>query len=190
MSWSNNVSGGVAPPRLAVANAAAKAVRELSFPAAAALEETFEAVSIRRAAINGDTVEVPRGFRYRARVKLPFVELAFWRELAAAFSAWRAGGRLRFWPHADCDEISYEVLPAGDFIFPYVAGKYVGYAGTLELVAAVLLPFVPAAASWNYFTAAGETGYAPAELTHFTDADEEDYASDELSHFSPARAAG
>jgi len=118
------------------------------------------------------------------------MDVAAWRELAAAFSAYRAGARLRFWPHADCGAIWYYVAPAGDFAFPYVAGKLVGYAGALELVGTTLVPYIPTPTSWNYFCAAGEEGYDPAEITFFTAADEENYAPDEESFFSAAGAVG
>jgi len=184
------VSGGVAPPRLAALGPTGREIWSCELPAHAEVGESFEAVSARRVNMNGALVDIPRGFRYAVKVKMAYLTLAEWRELAAAFTLWRAGFGLRFWPHADCEAIRYDVVPAADFSFPYVAGKYLGYAGTLELTGTALLPYIPAAARYSYFCAAGTTGYAPDEITHFTAAAEEHYAPAETSHFSPARGMG
>ncbi len=190
MSWSNYVSGGVGPPQLAVEAAGGKIARSFDFPDSAQLTERFEVVSVRRAAVNGTLVDIPRGYRYRAKVKLPHVEVAWWRQLAVAFSAYRAGARLLFWPHADCPKICYAVVPAADFAFPYLAGKYLGYAGTLGLVGTTLLPNIPMTATWYYLCDAGETGYDPAEITFFTSVDETNYSPAEESFFSAASGLG
>ncbi len=190
MSWTSYVSGGVGPARLAVLDAAGREVRACELPPSAELTESFEAVAVRRAAANGVLVEVPRGFRYRVKVKMGYVEVGWWRELALAFSAWRAGARLRFWPHADCERIYYAAAPAADFLFGYVAGKYLGYAGTLELVGTELLPYIPMTWTWDYFCAAGEEGYEPGEISYFADAAEEEYAPGEASLFSAVGAPG
>lgn len=190
MSWSEKVAGGVGPPRLALLGPGGRVIKQLTFPADAALEETFDAVVARAVAVTGGVVEVPRGFRYRARVRFAFMEVGVWRDVAGVFAAWRAGATLRFWPHADCDAIFYDVVPEGDFAFPYVAGKMVGYAGTLTLIGKELLPYIPAPAAFHYFCDAEEEGYAEAEITHFTSAAEENYATAEESFFSPVEAVG
>lgn len=189
MSWNQDVSGGVKPPVLIAADAG-RIIATFELPTSAALTETFETVSVRKTALDGALVDSPRGFRYRARVHMPYVEVSVWRGLAAAFSAYRAGADLLFRPHGDYPKITYAVAPAADFAFPYVAGKYLGYAGTLELVGTTLLDYIPTSAVWNYFCAADEQGYGPNEISLFTDADENRYAFDEPSLFSPADGLG
>jgi hypothetical protein len=190
MSWTEYVSGGVGPPTIAVYNAGGQRILCVELPATAALAESFETVNIRHTNLAGSFVDIPRGFRYRARVHLPYVDAATWRALATAFASWRAGCRLTFQPHADCANISYEVVPAGDFAFPYLAGKYLGYAGSLELAGAELLAAIPMTWEWNYFCAADEGSYAAGEISYFAAAAEEDYAPAEPAFFCPAAAAG
>jgi hypothetical protein len=190
MSWENLVSGGVAPPRLEVTDDAGRVAAAYELPPGAALTESYDVATVRHTVLDGGVLDEPRGFRYRVRVTLPYMEVAYWRGLVAAFGAYRAGARLRFLPHGDCPRIAYEVVPAAEFTFPYAAGKYVGYAGQLELVGVELLPFIPATWAWDHFCAVGETGYEPDEVAHFSGAGETEYAPDEAALFAAARGLG
>jgi len=190
MTWTECVSGGVGSPVVAVYDASARRTMRLELPPTAALAESFEAVNVRHTNLSGTLLDNPRGFRYHVNVRLPFVDAATWRALAAAFAAWRAGARLTFQPHADCAKIVYEVSPVADFAFPYVAGKYLGYAGTLELVGAELLAAIPMTWEWDYFCASGEGTYNPGEISYFAAVAEEGYAPAEPAYFCPAAAAG
>jgi hypothetical protein len=190
MSWNDNVSGGTGPPVLETRDDAGRVVLTLAFPASAALTESFDVASVRHTALDGTLLDTPRGYRYRARVAMPSLAVATWRGLTAALALWRAGGRLRFYPHDDCERIYYDVVPAADFAFPYVSGKYLGYAGTLELAGTELLPFIPATWDWAYYCAAAEDGYDPDEITYFTAAGEPDYDDAEISYFGSAEARG
>lgn len=187
MSWSDYVSGGVGPAALKVE--AGGGDREIVFPETAELTERFEAITVRRVALNGEVLDLPRGFRYHARLRLGWLDVDGWRRLAAAFAAWRAGARWRFVPHTDCPGIAYDVAPACEFSFGYVAGKYLGYAGQLELMGTALTRFIPAPWQWRYFCSVAEAGYGTGETTYFTAAGE-NYNPGEESHFSPAEIVG
>lgn len=190
MSWVEYVSGGVGRSIIAAYDALERCILQLELPPSAALVESYEAIKLRHINLAGKVLDTPRGFRYHARIQIPHMDAATWRMIAALFAAWRAGSRVAFQPHADCAKIVYTVVPSADFCFPYAGGKYLGYAGILELTGAELLTTIPITWEWDHFCAADEVNYNPAEISYFAAVGAEGYSAAEPAYFCPAVNAG
>jgi len=146
IDWNDYVSGGTGPPKLTLLDWDGNTIEEITLPqdAGGAIKEGFIREGDEVTTISGRVVSWVHGFRYRVILPYKYLLLGDYKKLVRIF-CWSASGRgrLRFFPHSDCQNIAYWVLPKGDFRFEYARGKMHGYEGEVILEGCELLAHIP-----------------------------------------------
>ncbi|MGQ9706850.1 MAG: hypothetical protein ACUVWP_07645 [bacterium] len=178
------VEGGIMPPRLVCHNIDGNILKTVDIPYKGyiPITESFEQVSDRYITIDGRLNVIHKGYRYRCKIKLSYLDKYTLRQIKIIHNHLKDNNYLIIYPHRDRLDIRYRVEIEEPFSFGYLSGRMIGYSGILRLIGVDLLSAIPTDYKIAYFNSV-DREYEESEITHFTSSDEENYDEDEISQF-------